>query len=136
MVVKKIEKELTLEKSFMLKQAYKQAPTLDKDVVEKGIQKFLEKHTDKKYIKLSSRDVNYFQVFVVETEDYNKVAKYIYDFLEESVFITFDGHGNQVSKVMSDIKDISDINDYALGLWIEDVFFVLEVNNWIVEEIK
>lgn len=120
----------------MLKQAYKQAPTLDKNVVEKGIQKFLEKHTDKKYIKLSSRDVNYFQVFVVETEDYNKVAKYIYDFLEESVFITFDGYGNQVSKVMSDIKDISDINDYALGLWIEDVFFVLEVNNWIVEEIK
>lgn len=138
-----IDEKGRIKKGELLRNALKDAETLSEKVIFDSFKKYL-KHKDNRnieFLALNSRDINYMQIFKIETNDKEEIADYIIDFLKDSSFVTTTEDNVLVATnsiehhSMIDIKDIEDEGN-GLGLYIDGYYFRLYNAAWQIETIK
>lgn len=138
-----IDEKGRIKKGEILRNALKDVETLSEKVIFDSFKKYL-KHKDNRnieFLALNSRDINYMQIFKIETNDKEEIADYIIDFLKDSSFVTTTEDNVLVATnsieyhSMIDIKDIEDEGN-GLGLYIDGYYFRLYNAAWQIETIK
>lgn len=127
-----------LYKKDILKCKYtKDTEKVDLKHVKEAIKDYLKILGDTKYLLLNSREMNFVQVFELQSNlsfNLDKVASFIVDYLKEGCFM--DGN-NDIP--LDDIKDIYQ-KDGVLNIYYATekdlVPFILTPANWVVEKIK
>lgn len=130
-----IEQNGEIKIGELKRMALEKAPTLSKKQIRQELSSFiggLDSRT--KYLFLNSKEINYIQVFKLETESVKKTVDHLIDFLNESSFFTLENE-ELVEHQMINIKDIEHDSSSSAGLYPDGHYFRLEAANWVVEDI-
>lgn len=133
-----------MKKSELINQALKQAPVMKEKDVYKALLNFVNKSFGK-YFWLNSRDLNYNMIFNREGVTDTQIVDHIIGYLQDSSFcqpaedLKDKKPDDEVNVTMVDMMNIKFIDDTVpseLGIYIDETYFKLVNNDWIVEPIK
>lgn len=145
-IQKYVDDKGNIKKGDLIKDSLKNAPVLPKEEVLDKLQVFFKQNSkDNKFFMLNARDINYVQIFdISEQKDARKIAEFLYKFFEDSGFCTVEEQDKPglipatdvVHHKMTSIKDIDIEGKSEAGIYIDDSYFKIVVENWMVEKIK